>query len=263
MNPPLTAPSHWCVVDFIADVHLQPASQANFNAWQHYMASTQADALFILGDLFEAWVGDDAAEITTGPQAGFEAGCQQVLSQAAHRLDLYFMHGNRDFLLGSAFAQTCGMTLLADPTVLVFAAQRWLLSHGDALCLEDTGYQKFRAEVRSAAWRSSFLARPLAARRALARGLREQSTSHKTRGAAPADVDQQETLDWLRAARAEVLIHGHTHQPADHLLDASQSPPLRRLVLSDWDALASPPRLQVLRLHAGSAPQRITLPSGL
>lgn len=268
--PELLAPARWRTVDFISDLHVQASDSATFEAWQRYMASTVADAVFILGDLFDIWVGDDVLDQANNqpngqaayPPMGFEARCQQVLAAAAQRLSVYFMPGNRDFLVGNSFVRRCSMTLLADPTTLVFDAQRWLFSHGDALCLGDVDYQQFRTKVRSQAWQQEFLARPLAERQAIARDLRAQSELHKASGVGYADVDTDAAIAWLTAAGAATLIHGHTHQPADHVLDASQTPPLRRLVLSDWCANAHPPRLQVLRLQAGHAPQRIDLPFG-
>jgi len=255
--PVLAAPDHWHTLDFISDLHLQASESATVEAWQHYLASTTADALFILGDLFEVWVGDDVAALQPGQAPGFEAQCQQALVAASQRMAVFFMHGNRDFLLGESYAAACGMTLLADPTVLVFDDQRWLLSHGDALCLGDTDYQQFRATVRTSAWRDSFLAKPLAERQAIARGLRAQSESHKASGATCADVDTSAALQWLDAAQADTLIHGHTHQPADHQLAQTDNRLKRRLVLSDWDAGATPARLEVLRLTAGAAPARL------
>lgn len=262
--PVLAAPAHWRSIDVISDLHLQASEQATFAAWQQYVSRTTADALFILGDLFEVWVGDDAASVLPGQPAGFEAQCQQLLAATSQRLPVFFLHGNRDFLLGEAFAAASGMTLLADPTVLVFDHQRWLLSHGDALCLGDADYQQFRAQVRTPAWQSAFLAKPLAERQRIARNLRLQSESRKSTGVVYADVDTPAALQWLQAAQANTLIHGHTHRPADHLLSAVDAQPvdaqpLRRLVLSDWDAAATPPRLEVLRLTGGTKPVRLTL----
>ena len=254
--PVLTAPNGWRSIDFIADLHLQASERATFEAWQQYLGSCSADALFILGDLFEVWVGDDLASGPANQSRGFEAQCQQLLAATAQRIPLFFIHGNRDFLLGEGFASGCAMTLLSDPTVLVFDKQRWLLSHGDALCLGDTDYQQFRATVRSPAWMDAFLAKPLTERQAIARGLRTQSESRKSSGAPYADVDTLAALQWLDAAQADTLIHGHTHRPADHLLNPTGQPPKRRLVLSDWDAGATPARLQVLRLTNGKAPER-------
>ncbi|HZY15391.1 MAG TPA: UDP-2,3-diacylglucosamine diphosphatase, partial [Ramlibacter sp.] len=149
----LRASPAWRSIDCISDLHLQPAGPATFAAWRRYMEATPADAVFILGDLFEAWVGDDAAQ-----QPGFEADCAGVLQAAARRIPVYFLAGNRDFLVGPGLAQATGLKLLHDPTVLAFGAQRWLLSHGDALCVDDHAYQAFRAQVRAAGWQQAFLA---------------------------------------------------------------------------------------------------------
>ena len=245
--PVLLAPTHWRQIDFISDLHLQASEPATFQAWQHTLQTTSADALFILGDLFEVWVGDDVAP--TLETSSFEAQCGRVLQATAQRLPVFFMHGNRDFLLGPAFARACGMTLLADPTVLSLGNERYLLSHGDALCLDDTDYLQFRNQVRSAGWQEAFLSQPLAQRQAIARDLRAQSESRKRSGVAYADVDAQAARDWLQTANASTLIHGHTHRPADHDLGEG----LRRIVLSDWDAGAQPPRQQVLSLHRQSS----------
>ena len=238
----LAAPPHWRTVDFISDLHLQSSVPATVTAWQHYLHSTPADALFILGDLFEVWVGDDAM----AEPGSFEAQGCAALQAAAQRLPVYFMHGNRDFLAGPAFLTHCGITGLADPTVLVFGGQRTVLSHGDLLCLDDGDYQRFRVQARSAAWQQEFLSKPLAERRTLARGIRQESEARKQSGAPYADVDSPAAIAWLQAARARTLIHGHTHRPANHAL----APGLQRVVLSDWDAAAHPPRADVLRLTA-------------
>jgi UDP-2,3-diacylglucosamine hydrolase len=214
------------------------------------MAATRADALFILGDLFEAWVGDDMAQ-----EPGFEADCAAVLRGTAQRLPVYFVAGNRDFLVGEALARLTGLTLLADPTVFLFGTRRWLLSHGDALCIADTDYMAFRAQVRTGGWQQQFLALPLEKRRAIARGMRAESEDRKRTDREYADVDTATALAWLRAAEADTLVHGHTHQPAEHALDAGH----RRIVLSDWDAQAAPPRLEALRIGIAGDVQRIGL----
>ena len=254
----LPAPPSWRTVDFISDLHLQAAEPATFDAWRHYLESTPADAVFILGDLFEVWVGDDAVgEDLSSPDAGFDARCVRAMGEAAGRLALFFMHGNRDFLVGQALMDLCNTTLLHDPTVLEFPAgsgRRWLLSHGDALCLDDTDYMAFRRQVRSAEWQQAFLAKPLAERQEIARALRRQSEARKRSGASYADVDADAARQWLRAAAAATLIHGHTHMPAQHDLGGG----LSRVVLSDWDPAAPVPRADVLRLSAGGL-QRIAL----
>jgi len=250
----LVAPPGWRTVDLISDLHLQAGEPATFEAWRGYLQTTPADALFILGDLFEVWVGDDSAA-QPGEPATFEAQCAELLRRTAQRLPVFFMHGNRDFLVGPAFAAQCNITLLDDPTVLVLHGQRWLLSHGDILCLEDTEYLKFRAQVRTPGWQAAFLARPLEERRALARSMRVQSEDRKRNPSMVwADVDTPAARDWLRQANAHALVHGHTHRPADHDLGDG----LRRIVLSDWDAAAHPPRAQLLCLSPGGA-QRVDL----
>ena len=223
---------------------------ATFGAWRRYMASTTADALFLLGDLFEAWPGDDAAH-----EPGFEQECVAVLRATSERLPVFFIAGNRDFLVGPGLAASAGITLLADPTVFSFGHQRWLLSHGDALCLGDTEYLAFRAQVRDPAWQQAFLAQPLAQRRAIARAVRGESEERRQSGREYADVDPGLALAWLQSADSSVLVHGHTHKPADHALDATHW----RIVLTDWDADAVPPRLQALRLHADGHAERVAL----
>ncbi|MES2412346.1 MAG: UDP-2,3-diacylglucosamine diphosphatase [Pseudomonadota bacterium] len=251
----LIAPPDWRTVDFISDLHLHASEPATFAAWQHYMQSTPADAVFILGDLFEVWVGDDAVGEEISATAGnFEGFCAHVLGETAGRLQVFFMHGNRDFLIGDELMGLCNVTLLADPTLLLFNKHRWLLSHGDALCLDDVDYMRFREQVRSPQWQQAFLAKPLEERQQIARSLREQSESRKASGAVYADLDLQATRVWLQAADAHTLIHGHTHKPAVHDLGGG----LNRVVLSDWDMQASPARAEVLRLSA-SGLQRIAL----
>ena len=240
----INAPASWRTVDFISDLHLQADELATFRAWQTYLTHSPADAVFILGDLFEVWVGDDSATLEAGAAPSFEARCADILKSAGSRLALFFMHGNRDFLVGQSLMDRCHAQLLHDPCTLLFNQQRWLLSHGDALCVDDVAYQQFRQLVRSAAWQADFLAKPLAERQAMARHMRQQSEASKQTTSVFADADTDMTLRWLAQAGADTLIHGHTHQPADHLLSHQK----RRVVLSDWDAAARPPRAEVLRL---------------
>ncbi len=237
----LLAPAHWRAIEFFSDIHLHPSQPRTARAWRRQLLETDADAVFLLGDVFEVWVGDDVRD------EPFERDCVGALAQAARQRPVYFMAGNRDFLFGPEAAQAAGLTRLADPTVLTAFGQRWLLSHGDALCLADADYLQFRAQVRSAGWQQAFLSRPLAERQRLARQMRDAS-SERQAAMAPdqwADVDDGEALRWLQAADAPVLIHGHTHRPATHrLADGRQ-----RLVLADWH-LDGPgvPRGDVLRL---------------
>lgn len=251
----LSAPAGWQAVDFISDLHLQASEPGTFRAFLQYLNTPphpRADALFILGDLFEVWVGDDVLGPATpaNDEHAFQRGCATALNAHSQRTPVFFLHGNRDFLMGQQALAACGMQGLTDPTVLVFQGQRWLLSHGDALCLDDTDYMRFRAQVRQAAWQKDFLAQPLAQREAIARELRAQSEARKQlTGNDPslwADVDAGAARDGLQRAQAHTLIHGHTHRPAEHALGEG----MQRVVLSDWDASAKPPRAEVLRLDA-------------
>jgi UDP-2,3-diacylglucosamine hydrolase len=236
----LHAPSRWQCIDFISDLHLQADEALTFQAWCDYLRHTTADAVFILGDLFEVWVGDD---VLSAPD-GFEAQCAHALRLATARMGIYIMQGNRDFLMGEHLMQACGSTALSDPTVLIFGDQRWLLTHGDALCLDDTAYMQFRAQVRSPGWQNDFLNKPLAQRLELARQMRSQSEARKHTNAVFADVDTTAALEVLHSTNAKHMIHGHTHRPATHLMDTGHE----RIVLSDWDLCASPPRSGILRL---------------
>ena len=237
---------------FLSDVHLQAAESATFLAWAGYLSQLQADALFILGDLFEVWVGDD---VLGDPQASFERECLSLIHAVSQRMPVYWIAGNRDFLLGSAACEAGGMQALQDPCVLRTAQGVWLLSHGDALCLDDNDYQLFRQTVRSPEWQSGFLAKPLHERMQEARHMRAHSESRKAMQTVWADVDNQAAVDELTRHQATLLVHGHTHRPADHLL----GPGLMRYVLSDWDAAASPPRLQAFTWQAGVGFKRPSL----
>jgi UDP-2,3-diacylglucosamine hydrolase len=268
----LTLPTHWCAVEFISDLHLQSSEAATWQAWLTYLKQVAqddgVDALFILGDLFEVWVGDDVLDAAghannahgTPLDAQFEHRSAAALRQLAQVKPVYFMHGNRDFLLAERFAEASGMTLLADPCVLQFEAHAGaaglLLSHGDAWCLADTAYQAFRQQVRSPAWQAAFLAQPLSKRQADARAMREHSEARKDRQRQTqtmsdwADVDSAAALASLQAHQAQCLIHGHTHRPARHDLGQGFS----REVLSDWDLSSTPPRAEVLRVHLTAPP---------
>lgn len=239
----IDAPAHWQRIDFISDLHLAEDTPRGFDAWHHYLLNTRADAVFILGDLFEAWVGDDSRF------EGFEARGAAVLTEAAARRKLFFMVGNRDFLLGAEMLAACGVEGLPDPTVLSAFGGRALLTHGDAWCLGDVPYQQFRAQVRNAAWQAQVLARPLAERRLMARSLRSESeraaASHEGEWF---DVDPATALRAMRHNDTPTLVHGHTHRPATEVL----APGRVRHVLSDWELdHASVPRAEVMRWQAG------------
>jgi len=229
------AASAWRQVDFISDLHLDAHEPETFQAWAHYMAQTQADALFILGDLFEVWVGDDT-------QDPFALQCLALLKRTSQRLPIYFICGNRDFLLGADALRASGMHALGDPTVLTLGQLRVLLSHGDSLCLADHDYLAFRAQVRQPGWQVDFLARPYAERQATGQSMRTQSEARKRTHTDYADVDTPAACAWLKATQCQVLLHGHTHRPAVHDLGDG----LQRWVLSDWHASQTAPRLEVV-----------------
>jgi UDP-2,3-diacylglucosamine hydrolase len=236
----------WRTVEFISDLHLEPNTIQTNAAFLSYLQQTTADAVVILGDLFEVWVGDDCLD---DPNS-FEFQCASALNEATTKRAIYFMRGNRDFLIGSDFAKLTRVTLLDDPTVLRFAGENWLLSHGDAMCLADVDYMAFRALVRTPEWHREFLAKPLTERKSIARAIRSQSESRKQTTSMITDIDSDMACKWLDAANADTLVHGHTHQPAEHSLP-SGARSRHRVVLSDWDSAAIPSRLQVLSLGKG------------
>jgi len=251
----LHAPSRWRCIDFVSDLHLQAGEPHTAKAWMDYMHATPADAVFLLGDIFEVWIGDDSADIA----GSFESTCAETLKSAAQSLAVYIMHGNRDFLMGERFANRCAATLVPDPLVLTFAGTRVVLTHGDALCTDDVEYQRFRAEVRSAAWQAVFLAKPLAEREHIASALRVQSRAAQASKPGYAEVNALSVSELMVSHGAMELIHGHTHRPASHHLPGGYL----RHVLSDWDMQATPPRAEVLRwsMDSGSTGgmQRLSL----
>jgi UDP-2,3-diacylglucosamine hydrolase len=239
---PFQADPAWTHIDLLSDVHLHAEMPRSFDAWRAHLLGTPADAVLILGDLFEVWVGDDA-------RFGiFEAACVDVLREASRHRALAFLPGNRDFLVGDTLLAEVGMQRLADPTLLQAFGRRWLLTHGDALCLADTAYQQFRQQVRADAWQRPFLALPLDERQHQARLMRDASAAHQA-GQAPeqwSDVDDAAAAVWLQAAGADAMVHGHTHRPATHVLPGGHL----RHVLGDWDFDHGAPRARCLRLSA-------------
>lgn len=251
---PLLAPKSWGRIALISDLHLgaqAPRTTQTFVDWLNGPARA-AHALFILGDLFEAWIGDDLLT----PQAQSvapDAVTAQTLCAALRAFTdsgraLFVQHGNRDFLLGTGFAQATGAQLLPDPALLLFQGERILLTHGDPLCIADTAYLQFRAQVRHPEWQRRVLAQPLAVRVQQAQSMRAASSAAQTRPENWADADPQEAHRWLTNAGSRWMIHGHTHRPCDHWEGG-----LLRQVLSDWDCDAAhggPKRAQALWLTA-------------
>ncbi|MEO6897388.1 MAG: UDP-2,3-diacylglucosamine diphosphatase [Caldimonas sp.] len=242
-GPPIfEAPPHWRAIDLMSDLHLAEGTPRAFAAWAAHLRHTDADAVFILGDLFEIWVGDDVAE------RGFEARCVEILREAAARVKIAFMPGNRDFLVGDAMLQSAGVERLADPTLVEAFSARVLLSHGDALCVDDVAYQRYRAVVHRPLVQNVFAALPLAMRRSIGAAVRRRSGRRMPRAEGTfVDVDGPSALAWLRQVQAPTLVHGHTHAPASHSL----APGFVRHVLSDWELDgSSAPRAEVIRWSA-------------
>lgn len=215
---------------FISDLHLEEARPDITRAFLAFLdqQATGCEQLYILGDFFEAWIGDD--EHT--PLQDEVAAALRAVSDGG--TDVFLMHGNRDFLIGEDFCSRAGATLLDDPTVIDLYGTPTLLMHGDSLCTADVEYQKFRASMRNAQWQQMFLQRPLADRQLVARQLREISMA-KNKGKAEfiMDVTPDEVVAVMEAHNVQRLIHGHTHRPAVHELVANDQP-ARRIVLGDW-----------------------------
>jgi len=217
---------------FISDLHLalgQPRTLARFTRFLDGPAREHAE-LLILGDLFEFWAGDDATDDAVGATVA-----EALATLHAAGVRVFLMHGNRDLLLGEDFARRSGATLLKDPTRARLAGREVLLAHGDVYCTRDVEYQRFRAQVRNPDFQRSFLAKPLAERRAFIGQARAASEAGKqAKSMEIMDVTPEAIDEALRSAALTVLIHGHTHRPATHRfeLDGAQA---ERWVLPDWD----------------------------
>ncbi|WP_045159015.1 UDP-2,3-diacylglucosamine diphosphatase [Stutzerimonas stutzeri] len=215
----------------ISDLHLEEERPDITRAFLHFLATraTQAEALYILGDFFEVWIGDDAMT----PFQESIAGALRALSERGVRI--YLMHGNRDFMLGQTFCHKAGCKLLADPSVVQLCGEPVLLMHGDSLCTRDEGYMRLRRLLRNPL--SLFVLRnlPLATRRKLARKLRNESrTQMRMKASDIIDVTPELIPGVLAEHRVRTLIHGHTHRPATHDLEVNGQP-AKRIVLGDWD----------------------------
>jgi UDP-2,3-diacylglucosamine hydrolase len=230
---------------FISDLHLDAERPAITDLFGRFLdeEARGADALYILGDLFEAWIGDD----DPSPTGAFVA--QRLQAGARSGTPVFFIAGNRDFLLGEDYARRAGMTILPDPTVVVLYDKPTLLMHGDTLCTDDVAYQAFRAQTRNPQWQAQFLAQPLATRLAFAQqaraaskahqgGLQEQGNMESITDVAPATV-----AGTLARFGIGTLIHGHTHRPAVHDLELDGRRG-QRIVLGDWYEQGSVLRVQ-------------------
>ena len=215
---------------FVSDLHLDAARPATTRAFLELLEgpARRAEALYILGDLFEAWVGDD------DPGEPGTSVCAALKALSGSGVPVFLMRGNRDFLYGQRMAERCGATLLPDPCVVSLYGVPTLLMHGDLLCTDDTAYQAFRSQVRDPAWQANFLAQPLAARQAFAAQARAASQQHQ-KGVSEAimDVAPAAVADLMARHGVTRLIHGHTHRPAMHSLEVAGRR-AQRIVLGDW-----------------------------
>ena len=216
---------------FISDLHLSQHTSAATDTLLHFLRDTaaQAESLYVLGDLFEYWIGDEALQ-----QPDTKRVIQAFRALADRGVQTYFMHGNRDFLVGAGVAQASGLRLLPDPTLVDLYGTPTLLMHGDTLCSDDHEYQKFRAMVRNPVWQQAFLAKPLDERLRMAQQVRGKSEQAKqVKDMDIMDVAQATVEDALRSHHYARLIHGHTHRPArhEHMVDGHAC---ERWVLGDW-----------------------------
>jgi UDP-2,3-diacylglucosamine hydrolase len=235
---------------FVSDLHLDAASPEAIAQFLDFLRTEalRCDGLYILGDLFESWIGDDDDEAARSRVC---AGLRELTRQG---VPCRIQHGNRDFLLGAGFTARTGCEVIADPVTLEAGGRRFVLSHGDALCTGDVGYQRFRRVARSRGLQRAWLALPLSTRRSLAAWARRRSHAHVRRlPESIMDVTPAAVSGLLRETGADVLIHGHTHRPGEHRIEVDGRDCLR-LVLGDWYEQGS-----MLVLHADGSHQRQSL----
>ena len=215
---------------FISDLHIDAARPAINQQFLEFLRAEakSAAALYILGDLFESWIGDDA------PDAAQSAAIAGLRELTAGGVPCFVMHGNRDFLLSRQFCAASGAQLLPDPLIITLYGEPVLVMHGDALCTDDRAYQRLRATVRDPDWQRQFLALSIDSRRALAGAARAGSQAHTaSMEQGITDVNADSVAQALRAAGTSTLLHGHTHRPAIHALEVDGRP-RTRIVLGDW-----------------------------
>jgi UDP-2,3-diacylglucosamine hydrolase len=215
---------------FISDLHIDASRPAILDQFLKFLQTDASGAavLYILGDLFESWIGDDA------PDAAQSAAIAGLKALTAGGVPCFVMHGNRDFLLSTQFCRMSGAQLLPDPLIITLYGESVLVMHGDALCSDDHAYQRLRATVRDAGWQRQFLALSIEARRSIAGAARAGSQAHTAAMQnSITDVNADSVARALRAAGTAVLLHGHTHRPAVHALEVDGEP-RTRIVLGDW-----------------------------
>ena len=222
----------------ISDIHLTPSMPLTAQRFFDFCEkeAPKVEAVFILGDLFEYWVGDDASA-----SSPFQQEVQRAIANLSAKVKTYYIHGNRDFLIGKSFIKKTGMALLSDPSTVEIASHKWILAHGDALCTADVGYQVFRNWVRKPWVQKIFLTLPLHWRRGVAQHLRsnshaqyQQTQQRSSMRQIKMDVTREACAAVLRDQSGDRLIHGHTHLPAHHE-ESLGSQNWQRWVLSDWD----------------------------
>jgi len=215
---------------FVSDLHCEASREDIGAQFRQFLRGEArgADALYILGDLFESWIGDD------DPNPHYAAIKSELRTLCDSKVQVYFMHGNRDFMIGSAFAAETGVRLLPDPLIVDLYGERVLLSHGDAWCTDDHEYQALRAMTRNPQWQAAMLARPLSERQAIAARARAASKEQSaTKSEAIMDVNPTAILEAFRTSGVATILHGHTHRPAIHELQIDGRT-VRRIVLGDW-----------------------------
>ena len=215
---------------FVSDLHLDGERPRSIETFLRFIKNDAiyAEQLFILGDLFEAWIGDDQND------ARFEPVLEALASLKAYEVPCYVMHGNRDFLLGDAFSQRTGCRLLSDFVTVDIYDKTMLLTHGDLLCTDDVAYMGLRATVRDPDWQRSFLRKPISERVQIAASMRAQSkTETASKPSEIMDVNQRTVEETMRSHGVSYLIHGHTHRPGVHRFDLDEEH-ATRIVLGDW-----------------------------
>jgi UDP-2,3-diacylglucosamine hydrolase len=234
---------------FISDLHLtvdRPNITRAFLAFVRNKMVNDCDALYILGDFFEYWIGDD-------DHNPFHQQIIEALKALSERTPVYFIHGNRDFMIGEKFAKACNLTLLPEHHLIDLYGRDTLIMHGDTLCTLDIEYMKFRRKTRRKLWQKTMLLLPLFIRRRIAQNARKNSQkAQKNKNSQILDVTPYEVISQMAKNQVDLLIHGHTHRPAIHIMNEND-PPTQRIVLGDWYEqgsylIASPGSNELVRL---------------